>query len=78
MMMSDSWEIALAISTICCWETLSIPTMSVGLRDRFMLSISSCARAFIVRMSSTTPCTGRPDAKMFSATVSSGMRFSSW
>ena len=68
----------MAISTICWRATVSVPTMVVGAMSMERLDKSSAAIWFCLRLSSSMPFIGSRPMKMFSATVRSFIRFSSW
>ena len=63
---------ALAISTSCCWPTVSEPTEAVGLRLASMESSSFLASRFIFGQSIKGPILNSWPMKMFSATDRSG------
>ena len=63
---------ALAISTSCCWPTVSEPTEAVGLRFASMESSSFFASRFIFGQSMKGPILNSWPMNMFSATDRSG------
>ena len=74
-----SWDSARAISTICCWDTVSRPTCSIGSRSRPIESRIArvrVARAFqsMVRLRRS----GKDSRKTFSATDRPLISASSW
>ena len=78
MMTLALWEMALAISHICCLPTVRLPIFSVG-----SILMPSCSKSFldssfIFASSMMPPFMNSRPMKMFCATVRWFIMFSSW